>query len=577
MASSYLIKRANTSIYHFRVVIPKDLVSVIGKNAFTISTGIGKKQKAKKVCRAIKSRLDDYFNLYHIGIMKTLTIEEAKKVAEIELIKQEEIAFNIELKNRIKTDEEQQKSIDILKKEAENDKYNLGIRDFKDFMARAREITYNHGFDYNEDGLGEAYLILVVAEMKRRKIDIREQIRKDLAEDIIKAVERYIPSPKIEPPSQIEQQTPQKKSVKESQNKLLDVFNWYREVKKAEAERAGRKSVATQKALSTIKTLFEELLGKDFIITDMTPKIKEDFRLTYMKYPKNRRQKKELKNLSLKDIMTNMSGRYDIISNTTFNNNIKHISTFFKWASLNEYVEKNYFVGAGVDKEQSADKARQKFSKENLILIFNEENLRSVFEQNKNGAGLYWAMLIALFHGARLGEIAQLYLDDIKLVNGITCIDIQQSRPDQRLKNARTQRIIPLHPRVFNLKFMIYVSNLRKSGKERLFPTLNYLENSGYNRQLSYLFNEVLLKSIGLKNKGKKLDFHSFRHTFIDECKQNDIDELYVKAIVGHSHPSITYGNFGYGGDYEPKKLIKKMREIDYPLKLNIIKSFIDP
>jgi integrase len=51
-----------------------------------------------------------------------------------------------------------------------------------------------------------------------------------------------------------------------------------------------------------------------------------------------------------------------------------------------------------------------------------------------------------LFGGARLEEVAQLAIDDIKQVDDVWCIDINAVGENKKLKNDHSERKVPIHP-----------------------------------------------------------------------------------------------------------------------------------
>lgn len=59
----------------------------------------------------------------------------------------------------------------------------------------------------------------------------------------------------------------------------------------------------------------------------------------------------------------------------------------------------------------------------------------------------FWVPLLALFSGARVNEMAQLYLDDISQIGEVWTFCIHDKRPDIRIKNSHSQRVVPLHGR----------------------------------------------------------------------------------------------------------------------------------
>lgn len=62
----------------------------------------------------------------------------------------------------------------------------------------------------------------------------------------------------------------------------------------------------------------------------------------------------------------------------------------------------------------------------------------------------YWAPLIGLYTGMRLGEIAQLRGNDFKESAGIVFIDLMEDG-ERNLKSEAGERQIPLHPRLIEL------------------------------------------------------------------------------------------------------------------------------
>jgi len=61
----------------------------------------------------------------------------------------------------------------------------------------------------------------------------------------------------------------------------------------------------------------------------------------------------------------------------------------------------------------------------------------------------FWLPLIALHTGARLNEIAQLRVEDIKDIDGIKCFYINEEHELKTLKNTNSMRYIPIHSALF--------------------------------------------------------------------------------------------------------------------------------
>ncbi len=83
-------------------------------------------------------------------------------------------------------------------------------------------------------------------------------------------------------------------------------------------------------------------------------------------------------------------------------------------------------------------------------------------------ADYFWAPLLGIHLGCRLGEIVTLELDSIKRdeASGIWSLQVE----DERAKNEHSVRSLPLPNRLVELGFTEYVEHVRKMGATKLFP-----------------------------------------------------------------------------------------------------------
>ena len=79
----------------------------------------------------------------------------------------------------------------------------------------------------------------------------------------------------------------------------------------------------------------------------------------------------------------------------------------------------------------------------------------------------YWIPLVALFTGARQNEIAQLYQDNFKVIDGIPCIHIAKTHDDQNLKTKSSIRHVPIHPILAQLGFLDFLIDMKIKGQPR--------------------------------------------------------------------------------------------------------------
>jgi len=150
-----------------------------------------------------------------------------------------------------------------------------------------------------------------------------------------------------------------------------------------------------------------------------------------------------------------------------------------------------------------------------------------------NDTDRYWMPLLALFTGARSGELLQLYVADIKEHEGIDYLYINDDGEDKRLKNPQSERYIPIHPKLKALGFMNLVALRRRQGEKRLFPTSKQSADGYYSSAWGKWFNAQFLVKCGVKRD--KVSMHSFRHSFIDATRNVDMPLEKSKQLTGHA------------------------------------------
>lgn len=253
--------------------------------------------------------------------------------------------------------------------------------------------------------------------------------------------------------------------------------------------------------------------------------------------------------------------------------NVRFLSAFWRWAVDNfDEVESDPMVLPAKSKIAARDE-RDSFTSEDLKVIFGSTlytGCVSVSKWKQSGglkptdSGRYWVPLVALYTGARMAEIVQLHLEDIKFDSGIAYMSVEvgeEESDDRRLKTANSRRNIPVHSRLIELGFLRFVDAAGKNGKKRLFPDIKKGADGTYSSVFSKWFSRYLTE-IGVKTRKKS--FHSFRHTFEDACKAAGVPLEYINALQGHAQggEADRYGGAGY-----PVGLLKGYIEaVNHPL-----------
>src|SRR3546814_15952878 len=85
--------------------------------------------------------------------------------------------------------------------------------------------------------------------------------------------------------------------------------------------------------------------------------------------------------------------------------------------------------------------------------------------------GRFWVPLIGAFAGLRLEEACQLRVEDIAEIEGLPCFFVRRGR-EQILKNAQSEREVPIHRALIAAGFLDHVAELKRRGEDRLLPEL---------------------------------------------------------------------------------------------------------
>jgi integrase len=146
----------------------------------------------------------------------------------------------------------------------------------------------------------------------------------------------------------------------------------------------------------------------------------------------------------------------------------------------------------------------------------------------------FWLPLLALFHGARLEEFADMRGRDLDQDDGTWRLHI--TTVERRLKNDNAKRIIPLHPELVRLGFPQYVADTAPNAAAPLFPDL---EPQGPDRKrgprITRWFGHYR-RAIGVYREDVAM--HAFRHTAITHLRnviQTAQQERHVDFLMGHA------------------------------------------
>jgi len=264
------------------------------------------------------------------------------------------------------------------------------------------------------------------------------------------------------------------------------------------------------------------------------------------------------------------------ISSKTFKYNLRTVSGFLNWVSYKGYdidpKLKVILEGSLKDTLKEDRSKRVPFDDDDLKALFlSDEYIKGTFKRSSD----YWVPLIALFTGARLGEIAQLTLDDIKKVEEGWVFDINEEGEGKSIKNkSGSKRIIPIHKQLINLNFLEFAEHIKKLKQTKLFFDEQRSVQGKFGqlqKRMSYYIRHIS-KIESTREKTKV--FHSFRHLVRTRLVEEGIDERVIDSIVGHSNRDRSVGSSHYTHSEYVHQKIDAMKKLKYDVDFKKIKRW---
>jgi integrase len=211
------------------------------------------------------------------------------------------------------------------------------------------------------------------------------------------------------------------------------------------------------------------------------------------------------------------------------------------------------------NKRKKGSKSRLPFEMDELKRIFAPEIYSKTPGMIKRSEVEYWAPLISLYSGARIEEICQLRVSDIRDRKGQPFFSIIDG-DDQGLKTETSRRNVPMHEELIKFGFLEYVNAARRAKTEWLFPELGRDKYGRRSSAFGKRWNRKLRKVISLKDSDHTKMFHSFRHLFKHTARQCRIEEEVHDALSGHGSKDSEARKYG-GLSYPEDPLFEGMKE----------------
>lgn len=263
----------------------------------------------------------------------------------------------------------------------------------------------------------------------------------------------------------------------------------------------------TTKKYRNANERFLDWLGKEATLDDITPAVWHQFKIF----------------LASDDPATGRKA----ISPKTIDQYTNAVANVLKMAKGKDHALTGQML---VKRKQRQIPVLKAFTPDELPRIFNPDYLNQCRHPSD-----VWGTLLGLLTGARLNEIFQLRLADVRTVQGVLVLDFQEDTLGNNLKTGAARRFVPVHQNLIDLGFMDYLNDVRTLPNATditlIFPFLNRYEQ-GYGDVPSQRFT-ALLKDLKIHQPRKKV-FHSLRHTVNQKLKEAGISTEYRSMFIGH-------------------------------------------
>ena len=303
-----------------------------------------------------------------------------------------------------------------------------------------------------------------------------------------------------------------------------------------------------------------DVLG-DIHISTIDYNSAKSYRDTMLKVPTHRKKGKYA-NVSIPSLVKLNIPEEQCLSAKTVKGRLANLSTYFEWLKKHKIIDSNPFEGVHLKAESNS---YTPYTNEDLSLIFKSDLYQdSKYARNWGTQSHWWLLLLATYSGARLSELAQIRIQDVKEIDDTLSITVTNEGEEMRVKTKAGLRTFPVHPQLLKLGFSEYLSQQQRLGHTKLLPLLPKGLRKPGDKTSSWYNERYRSKFLPDSFKSQKKVFHSFRHTFISTAYRADVDLLKLQQMVGHEKSlmgeSATYAEQGFS----QKQLLEELNKVQF-------------
>ncbi len=337
---------------------------------------------------------------------------------------------------------------------------------------------------------------------------------------------------------------------------LIELFEKWAAVMLAKSALDGKrgKRADTVNQDRKIVQQFSAFVGEQRAVDSITPEEIADYRDALRDLPPKWASHKALKRLSMRDAAAK-ARELDLprIAFTTINKHLSTISPLYtwlrkhpRWAGMKNPVDGLHYddVKGANPRPPFTTPVLNKILQSPLFAGFASDDAEHKAGDQHADDWRKWIPLVCMFTGARIGEIAQLRIGDVRREHGVWFIHIAHEG-DLSTKSGHS-RPAAVHSRLVALGFLNFVERQRErhggNDSAQLFPELKPNNRGQISAEPSRWWRDYLT-AIGVKQGRDGIGAHSFRHELADRLRDEArLLDNEVAVCLGHSLKSTTGG-----------------------------------
>lgn len=248
--------------------------------------------------------------------------------------------------------------------------------------------------------------------------------------------------------------------------------------------------------------------------------------------------------MSWSELQRKFGSRATGLSDATVNRHVATLSALWKWAEEREHCDgRNPFDGHRRNLKNGKNKQG--------YVAWEMSELEVLFDPPPRRDDLKEIMVVALYTGMRLNEIASLTNGQVRRDGDIPFLDIRDA------KTLAGIRKVPLHPMLAWLEIRAKVGE----PQARLWPSFNDEGPGG--KPGGDAGKEFSRHKLGKGFDDRRKVFHSFRKNFVGQLEEAGVPQNEVAQIVGHEKQGMTFGT--YGRELPLSRLAEVVALVEYP------------